>query len=237
MHRARSAVLVALAAALLAVEARAQAESGIQMTPDSRRYLISKDVGPERWAISFDLAARTVTGNVFKTDGSPPAFIWCRITDETPAPDPRDGTYLLDCFGADACAAAPCSGDAWTPLVAGLEIAGSFLLPDDTRATFRGHVQPIFSGRCALPGCHAGDHPAEHLSLEPGKAYAAIFLVPAHHHAEHFLVEPFDPFVSHLFLKILGEEEGERMPLGGPPLSDEETEAIRRWILEGAADN
>ncbi len=36
--------------------------SGIQQTPDSARYLISKDVGNERWAITYNLDDRTVTG-------------------------------------------------------------------------------------------------------------------------------------------------------------------------------
>jgi hypothetical protein len=238
MRRNAAVTLVAAATlAALAGEARAQASAGIQMTPDSGRYLISKDVGPERWAISFNLADRTVTGNVFKTDGSAPSFIWCRITSEAPAPDPRAGSYVLDCFGADACAGAPCDDAAWTQIASGLTIGGDFLLPDDTQSTFRGNVQPIFTARCATPGCHVGVAPAEELNLEAGHAYRNVFLVPSHHHAEHFLIEPFDPSASHLFLKILGEEEGERMPLGGPPLSDVETAALRRWILEGAADN
>lgn len=231
------AVAAAAIALLSASQAGAQAASGVQMTPDSGRYLISKDVGAERWAISFNLADRTVTGNVFKTDGSAPSFIWCRITSETPAPDPAQGSYLLDCFGADACSGAPCASDAWTPIATGLRIGGDFLLPDDTRSTFRGNVQPIFTARCATIGCHAGATPAEELNLEAGQAYRNVFLRLPHHHDEHFLVDPFDPSASHLFLKILGEEEGERMPLGGPPLSDAETETIRRWILEGAADN
>jgi hypothetical protein len=233
--------LMLLAAGLVAMlapcsEAAAQG-SGIQLTPDSRRYLVSKDVGSERWAISFNLADRTVTGNVFRTDGSAPAFIWCRITSETPAPNPVDTRYVLDCFGAPSCEAAPCSSDAWTPIASGLEIGGDSLLPEETRATFRGRVQPIFTARCALPACHAGDAPQEGLNLEAGQAYDNVFLRLPANEDEHFLIEPFDPNSSHLFLKILGLEEGEQMPLGGPPLSEEDTQAMRDWITEGAADN
>ena len=212
--------------------------SGIQMTPDSRRYLISKDVGNERWAISFDLATRTVTGNVFKTDGSPPSFIWCQVASETPAADPAANQYLLDCYGAEACSAAPCSNAAWTQIATGLPIDGTFLLPEGTQSTFRGHVQPIFSERCAIAGCHAGELPAQGLNLEAAQAYRNIFLVVSTQHAEHFLIEPFDLSSSHLYGKILGvEDEGVRMPSGGPYLSDELTNRIRDWILEGAADN
>jgi hypothetical protein len=85
----------------LAGVSHAQSGSGIQLTPDSQLYLISKDVGAERWAISFNLATRTVTGNVFKTDGSPASFLWCQITGETPAAVPAETSYQLDCFGAD----------------------------------------------------------------------------------------------------------------------------------------
>jgi hypothetical protein len=253
----RPVLVLTMAVSLqFAGSALAQSGSGLQMTPDSRRYLISKDVGAERWAISFNLNDRTVTGNVFKTDGSAPSFIWCRITSETPSADPRQTSYTLDCSGADACDAAPCGRDGWTQIASGLVISGDFLLPKETKATFRGAVQPVFTARCALSGCHAGAAPEEGLNLEEGQAYDNIFLVleggghgeaasrapgpparPALDDGEHFQIEPFDPAASHLFLKITGQEEGERMPLGRPYLDEATTEGIRRWILEGAADN
>ena len=233
----RVLILTLVASLQLASVALAQSGSGSQMTPDSQRYLISKDVGAERWAISFNLNDRTVTGNVFKTDGSAPSFIWCRITSETPNADPRQTSYTLDCSGADACGAAPCTSDGWKPIASGLVIGGDFLLPKDTKATFRGAVQPIFTARCATTGCHAGATPQEGLNLESGQAYDEIFLRLPAHADEHFQIEPFDPSSSHLFLKIRGEEEGGRMPLGGPYLDEAQENAIRDWILEGAADN
>ena len=233
----RVLILTLVASLQLASVALAQSGSGSQMTPDSQRYLISKDVGAERWAISFNLNDRTVTGNVFKTDGSAPSFIWCRITSETPNADPRQTSYTLECSGADACGAAPCTSDGWKPIASGLVIGGDFLLPKDTKATFRGAVQPIFTARCATTGCHAGATPQEGLNLEQGQAYDEIFLRLPAHADEHFQIEPFDPSSSHLFLKIRGEEEGGRMPLGGPYLDEAQENAIRDWILEGAADN
>ena len=71
------------------------------------------------------------------------------------------------------------------------------------------------------------------LFLEEGEVVNAT----SSHDGEHFQIEPFDPFTSHLFLKIIGQEEGERMPLGGPYLDATQENAIRDWILEGAADN
>lgn len=211
-------------------------ESGSQQTPDSRRYLINKDIGSERWAISFNLEDRTVTGNVFKSDGSAPSFVWCRITGETPAPNPADTQYLLDCFGADACTGAPCSDGDWTQIGSGIPISGSFLLPAGTQSTFRGSIEPVFNASCASAGCHGGLTPAVGLNLEQGKAYDAIFRVASKEDDDHLLIEPFDPDTSHLFHKVTGEEQP-RMPLGAPPLSDAVLDAFRRWIVEGAADN
>jgi len=239
---ARIASLVLLAAAvasaLSAGGAVAQSRaSGTQMTPDSRRYLINKDVGPERWAISYNLQDRTVTGNVFRSDGSAPSFVWCTIASHVPSGDPAANQYLLDCWGAPQCAAAPCSDDDWQVIQSGIPISGSFLLPPGTRVTFKANVEPVLESRCATSGCHAGATPAAALDLSSGRAYDAIFRKPSTQDADHLLVEPFDPDASHLFGKIAGTEMGARMPLGGAPLSDEEIGAFRQWILEGAAEN
>ena len=229
---------LAVSAALYS-PAAAQSESGIQMTPDSKRYLISKDVGAERWAISFNLDDRTATGNVLKTDGTPTSFIWCEITDEISSANPADIQYVMDCFGADACAQAPCTEGGWELIASDLTIGGDFMLPDGTRSTFSGNVEPIYNQSCALAGCHSGPMPAEALNLEQGQAYDnTVLKVSVQDEEGHFLVEPFDPSASHLFLKVAGlEDDGEQMPLGGPPLSDALQEALSDWILEGAARN
>lgn len=211
--------------------------SGLQQTPDSARYLISKDVGAERWAISYNLNDRTVTGNVFKTDGSAPSFVFCRIVSEAISPNPADTQYTLDCFGADACAAAPCTESQWSLIAAGIQLPGSFLLPNDTKATFSGNVQPIFTQSCATNlACHvAGGAGPVDLSV-PG-SYAAIFEVPAGQNPAKNYVTPFNVDGSYLFDKIIGTGLGSRMPIGAPPLSAEQEDAIRNWILEGAAQN
>ena len=64
------------------------------MTIDGRRTLISKDVGSDRWAITFNGDDQTVTGNVFRAGGGDPAFVWCSETS-------NDGNQLvLSCIGA-----------------------------------------------------------------------------------------------------------------------------------------
>jgi hypothetical protein len=224
--------------ALAAVDARAQG-SGIQLTPDASRYLISKDVGTERWAISFNLSDRTVTGNVFKTDGSPPSFIWCDITQETPAPNPADNQYLLDCYGANACAQAPCSDTDWTLIASGLPIGGDFLLPDGTTSTLSGNVQPIFTQTCAISlACHQQGG-AGILNLQAGAAYASTVGVTTAQSgaAGKPLVDPFGIDSSYLYDKVTGEGVATPMPLGGPPIPPDQMDTIRNWILEGAVNN
>ena len=85
-------VAMVLAIVLTATNAAAQTR-GVQFTPDGKRVLVNKDVGSERWAITKNENG-TITGNVFRSDGGPPAFVFCSPTG---APD------SYECFGADAC--------------------------------------------------------------------------------------------------------------------------------------
>lgn len=238
--RLRIAVIAACSLASAAFADRAAAQgSGVQQTPDSQRYLISKDVGAERWAISFNLGDRTVTGNVFKTDGSPPSFIWCAITDVETNPEPAETQYTLDCSGADACVQAPCGPTQWTPIASGLVIGGDFLLPDGTQSTLSGNVQPIFDRSCADSlACHQAGG-AGRLDLAAGLSWASTFLVPARQAVDPtiFYVDPFQLQTSYLVSKIRGTGFGSQMPLGRTPLSEEEIGTIETWILEGGANN
>jgi hypothetical protein len=227
-------VLALVASVALAATAHAQPASGLQQTPDSARYLISKDVGAERWAISFNLNDRTVTGNVFKTDGSAPSFIWCRITDVAESAVPADVKYTLDCSGADACTAAPCTPTQWTTIATGIVLPGSFLLPSQTKATFAGNVQPIFDASCAFGGCHGGSSPKAALNLEASVSYGEIFLQRLSPGAP-YLVEPFAPDASSLLESMVRSGGGIMPPAGRLP--DDQIDAIRNWILEGAAEN
>ncbi len=74
------------------------APRGIQGTPDGKRVLVNKDVGAERWAISLNDDG-TATGNVFRSDGGAPAFIFC---------EPLAAPNSFRCFGADACTTETC---------------------------------------------------------------------------------------------------------------------------------
>ena len=242
-HRARFrfpssvAVLAAAVVACVATSAHAQRQSGINLTPDSARYLISKDVGSDRWAITYNLDDRTVTGNVFSTAGSAPQFVWCTTTSVDQASDPAAAQYNLRCQFSGPCAAAPCNSSQWQEGAAvDVTVPGSFLLPPETRSTLAGNVQPIYNASCAnSDACHAANRAPD---LLPGRSWAATFDVPSIENPAKVFVAPFSADGSYLLDKILGiQSNGARMPLGATPLDAAQTDAIRNWILEGAANN
>lgn len=102
--------------------------TGLRVTPDGNRTLLSKDVGDERWAIVRNEDDKTVTGNVFHQDGRDPSFVWCSETGNDGAPDLRERIHFLRCFGADACPDGSCSSDQWN-FIAEVQLPGSFFLP------------------------------------------------------------------------------------------------------------
>jgi subtilisin len=99
------------------------ASAGVQLTPDAiRRPLVSKDIAGERWAITRNPDDGSVTGNVFRTDGGDPAFVWCQETGRNGA----DVSYA--CSGADRCETGPCTPDQWT-FLADVTLPDAFFLP------------------------------------------------------------------------------------------------------------
>ncbi len=223
--------------ALMTWGAAATAHAQIALAPDSNRYLIQREVPPnEQWAISYNFEDGTMTGNVFKTDGGEPSFIWCEFTDIVYAENPADNVYVLDCWGADRCTDAPCDDSQWSLIATDISLPASFVLPNGTRSTFGGQVEPIFAAKCAIDACHDSNAMAAGLDLSAEVAYANIVRVPSNQQPDQNLVTPFDVGESYLSAKITGTGEGGMMPLHGM-LSRGEIEAIKRWILEGASDN
>jgi hypothetical protein len=102
---------------------------GSQLTPDQKRFLVSKNVGDERWAITFNNEVSTVTGNVFFTSGfGDPAFLWCDRLSDDGDPDPVSRQIRFSCFAADPCPAIPCGSERWGFLTE-VVIAGGFFQP------------------------------------------------------------------------------------------------------------
>lgn len=96
--------------------------SGVQWTLDRDATMISKDVGNERWAITYDLATGRATGNVFKTDG-PTSFIDCHQVSIS------DFVGTFECWGADACTGTPCTQDTYTANLGQVPVPMSFFFP------------------------------------------------------------------------------------------------------------
>jgi len=99
--------------------------SGVQITPDQKRTLISKDVGNDRWAIVYNHDDNTVTGNVFPSNGGDPQFVWCQRTGDDGNPDPAKIQITFACYGASRCTTAPCDASQWT-FIQNSTLPGSF---------------------------------------------------------------------------------------------------------------
>jgi hypothetical protein len=91
----------------------------------------------------------------------------------------------------------------------------------------------IFDQSCALSGCHNGSVSP---NLTTDAAYGNIVSFPSDQKPDLSRIEPGDPGMSYLYLKITGDNSiiGARMPNGRPPLSTAKIETIRIWIENGA---
>ncbi|MDJ0699215.1 MAG: CHRD domain-containing protein [Woeseiaceae bacterium] len=95
----------------------------------------------------------------------------------------------------------------------------------------------IFTPSCATAGCHSGSSPPDGLLLTAGEAWSNIVNVDAVQ-VNLKRVKPGDPDNSYLVRKVEGNGiVANRMPLGAPPLSQEQIDLIRQWVLNGAEDN
>lgn len=108
--------------------------------------------------------------------------------------------------------------------------------------TLSGDVQPIFTANCTDSGCHGGTAPQLGQNLTAGQAYASIVNVPSSEVPRLMRVCPGEPDSSYLVHKVQGTQAsvggtGERMPLGGTPLSQDDINLIRAWITAGAQNN
>ena len=136
-------------------------------------------------------------------------------------------------------AAAACVGDG-TGLDQNGNPIGSGPLPGSI--SFATDIQPIFTGNCALTGCHAGTSPQQGQNLSGGQAYANIVDVISNEAPPMRRVRPSKPDSSYLVHKIQGTQAtvggvGGRMPLGMGALAQADIDKIRAWITAGAPNN
>ena len=113
-------------------------------------------------------------------------------------------------------------------------------MPDpDPMPTLSSIQENIFDTSCALSGCHAGANPQQGMNLSAGEAFGNIVGVPSQERPGLLRVVPGNPDDSYLVHKIEGRSDivGQRMPLGGSPLSSDQINLIRTWIANGAENN
>jgi hypothetical protein len=110
--------------------------------------------------------------------------------------------------------------------------------PIDPTATFTRVQNEIFTPTCAQLGCHDPLGQQSSLVLRSGVAYANIVAHPSVEMPQLARVQPSDPASSYLYRKITGSGiTGDRMPQGGPYLSDAQIKLVRDWIRRGAPND
>jgi hypothetical protein len=101
-------------------------------------------------------------------------------------------------------------------------------------------VQPILTARCTNAACHDAAEPQLGMRLTEGVAHenlVGVEAVQCEGAGGKPRVDPANPDNSYVMDKLLGTAtlcDGESMPLGGPPLAQEDVDTIRLWIEQGA---
>lgn len=110
--------------------------------------------------------------------------------------------------------------------------------PIDPTATFTRVQNEIFTPTCAVLGCHDPLGQESQMILTAGRAYGMIVDQPSVEMPNLSRIKPNDPANSYMYRKITGAGiTGERMPFGGPALSDEKIRLVRDWIRRGAPND
>lgn len=117
------------------------------------------------------------------------------------------------------------------------------LLPDVLVANPRlsTDIQPIFTARCATSSCHSVATHQVGLNLAPGYAYDQTVNVQAVFRPAWKRIVPGKADSSFLIQVLLADSskhrELSRMPLGRPPLTDNQITTIINWVNLGALRN
>lgn len=110
--------------------------------------------------------------------------------------------------------------------------------PPDPTATFTRVQAEIFTPNCTAVGCHDRIGRQQGMILVPGQAYAMIVNVPSEEMPALRRIAPGDFANSYLYRKIVGAGiTGDRMPQGGPYLTDAQIGLVRDWIRRGAPND
>jgi mono/diheme cytochrome c family protein len=121
-----------------------------------------------------------------------------------------------------------------------LGCAGDGPVPPTGGSSFDEIQRTIFNVNCVSGECHSSTAQAGGLVLEEGQSYGKLVGVPPENATARAAglqrVTAGDPDNSFLLIKLTGPGpgEGSGMPLGASPLSNDDIDSIRQWILAGA---
>lgn len=97
---------------------------------------------------------------------------------------------------------------------------------DPDSVYFNRDILPLLRSNCAMSGCHDGSTRSDGVWLE---SYASVM--------NSDIIEQGDAFDSDLYEVLVESDPGDRMPQGGPPLSQTQIDMVRKWIDQGAPNN
>jgi hypothetical protein len=110
--------------------------------------------------------------------------------------------------------------------------------PIDPTATFTRVQSQVFTPTCAQVGCHDALGKQAQMDLTAGRAYGMIVSKQSTQMPSLMRIQPGDPSTSYLYRKITGSGiTGDRMPQGGPTLTDVQIKLVRDWIRRGAPND
>ena len=116
--------------------------------------------------------------------------------------------------------------------------------PDVLVATpsFSNDIQPIFNARCATTSCHNLTTHQVGMVLAAGHSYDNIVNRQSVFRPSWKRIVPFKPDSSFLIKVLLADSatqhpEITRMPLGRPPLTNDQIQTIINWVAQGAQRN
>ena len=148
---------------------------------------------------------------------------------------PLQGFRLAQRLAAAALGAALCAGCSDTDLNPLPTVGSDDGDPVVAQPSFARDIQPIFTARCAVAGCHITPTQAN-LGLvlkDAATSYANLVNVPSGDVGTVMRVLPGDSTMSWLmFMVDFGE-----MPKEGAMLSQGTRDTIRNWIDQGAQNN
>ena len=110
--------------------------------------------------------------------------------------------------------------------------------PIDPTATLTRVQAEVFTPTCGALGCHDPLGRQEGMILTAGRSYTNTVGVASNQMPSLLRVAPSDPANSYLYRKINGAGiTGDRMPQGGPYLTDAQIKLVRDWIRRGAPND